>query len=135
MAKTKALISCAVTAQLICGFVLAYANSQFTHNEAHFRQSGNLTLCQVMRKGTFMFYTCDQQILRRACASINLFSSFVVALLTINQLILDKGCRQTKYLKLVSHWDATISRLVGDKGLRYKRDFLPFFTLRSHWAL
>ena len=36
---------------------------------------------------------------------------------------------------LVSHWDATILRLVGDKGLRYKRDFLPFFTLRSHWTL
>ena len=33
------------------------------------------------------------------------------------------------YIKLVSHWDAT----VGDKGLRYKRDFLQFFTLRSHW--
>ena len=36
---------------------------------------------------------------------------------------------------LVSHWDATISRLVGDKGLPYKIDFLPFFTLRSHWTL
>ena len=29
----------------------------------------------------------------------------------------------------------TISRLVGDKGLRHKRDFLPFFTLRSNWTL
>ena len=38
-------------------------------------------------------------------------------------------------LKLVSLWDATISRLVGDKGLRYKRDFLPFFRLRSYWTL
>ena len=28
--------------------------------------------------------------------------------------------------KLVSHLDATISRLVDDKVLRYKRDFLPF---------
>ena len=27
VAKTKALISCAVTAQLICGFVFAYAKS------------------------------------------------------------------------------------------------------------
>ena len=42
----------------------------------------------------------------------------------------------TYLLKLVSaHWDATISRLVGDKGLRYKRIFLPFFTLWSHWTL
>ena len=38
----------------------------------------------------------------------------------------------TVCIKLVSHWDATILRLVGDKGLRYKRDFLP---LRSHWTL
>ena len=33
MAKTKALISFAVTAKLICAFVLAYAKSQFSHNE------------------------------------------------------------------------------------------------------
>ena len=38
--------------------------------------------------------------------------------------------RPHAFVKLVSHWEATISRLVGDKGLRYKRDFLPFFTLR-----
>ena len=35
IAKTKALISCAVTAQLICVFVFAYAKSRFSHNEAH----------------------------------------------------------------------------------------------------
>ena len=29
VAKTKALISCAVTAQLICGFVFAYADCWF----------------------------------------------------------------------------------------------------------
>ena len=34
--KTKALISCAVTAQLICVFVFAYAESRFSHDEAHF---------------------------------------------------------------------------------------------------
>ena len=37
MAKTKALISCAVTAQLICVFVFAYAKSRFSHDEAHIR--------------------------------------------------------------------------------------------------
>ena len=31
VAKTKALISCAVTAQLICAFVFAYANCQFSY--------------------------------------------------------------------------------------------------------
>ena len=34
--KTKALISCAVTAQLICAFVFAYAKYWFSHNAAHF---------------------------------------------------------------------------------------------------
>ena len=33
VAKTKALISCAVTAQLICVFVFASAKSRFSHNE------------------------------------------------------------------------------------------------------
>ena len=32
VAKTKALISCAVTAQLICVFVFAYAKSRLSHN-------------------------------------------------------------------------------------------------------
>ena len=35
IAKTKALISCTVTAQLICVFVFAYAKTRFSHNEAH----------------------------------------------------------------------------------------------------
>ena len=35
MAKTKVLISCSVTAQLICIFVFAYAKSRLSHNEAH----------------------------------------------------------------------------------------------------
>ena len=34
IAKTKALISCAFTAQLICVFVFAYSKSLFSHNEA-----------------------------------------------------------------------------------------------------
>ena len=35
IAKTKALISCAVAAQLICIFVFAYANVWFSDAEAH----------------------------------------------------------------------------------------------------
>ena len=34
-AKTKALISFAVTGKLICAFVFAYAKSRFSHDEAH----------------------------------------------------------------------------------------------------
>ena len=42
IAKTKALISYAVTAQLICVFVFAYAKSRFSHNEAHIFSIQNL---------------------------------------------------------------------------------------------
>ena len=35
VAKTKALISFAVTAKLICAFVFAYANCWFSHEAAH----------------------------------------------------------------------------------------------------
>ena len=37
LAKTKALISCVVTAQLICSFVFAYAKSRFSHDAAHLK--------------------------------------------------------------------------------------------------
>ena len=33
--KTKALISFAVTAKLVCVFVFVYAKSRFSHDEAH----------------------------------------------------------------------------------------------------
>ena len=33
--KTKALINCTGTAQLICVFVFAYAKSKFSHDAAH----------------------------------------------------------------------------------------------------
>ena len=40
IAKTKALISCAVTAQLICVFVFAYAKSRFSYDAAHIVKLG-----------------------------------------------------------------------------------------------
>ena len=36
-AKTKALISCVVTVQLICAFVFAYAKCRFTHDAAQMK--------------------------------------------------------------------------------------------------
>ena len=39
MAKTKALISFAVTAKLICVFVFAYAKSRFSHDAAQMRMT------------------------------------------------------------------------------------------------
>ena len=35
VARTKALISFAVTAKLICVFVFAYAKKRFSHDKAH----------------------------------------------------------------------------------------------------
>ena len=64
----------------------------------------------------------------------NATSSEIIRLSSL-RIRLKKSHTKIKALKLVSHWDATISRLVGAKGLRHKRDFLPFFTLRSHWTL
>ena len=54
--KTKALISFAVTAKLICAFVFAYAKCWFSHDMAHiycfqFRKRGHSlpnTLCFQM---------------------------------------------------------------------------------------
>ena len=42
VAKTKALISFAVTAKLICVFVFAYAKTRFSHDAAHFVEVLNL---------------------------------------------------------------------------------------------
>ena len=42
MAKTNALISCAVTAQLICAFIFAYGKSRFSHDAAHIMIQVNL---------------------------------------------------------------------------------------------
>ena len=39
IAKTKALISFAVTAKVICVFVFAYAKSRFSHDAAHLIQT------------------------------------------------------------------------------------------------
>ena len=44
MAKTKALISFAVTAKLICAFVFAYADFWFSHEAAHIL---NAVLCKL----------------------------------------------------------------------------------------
>ena len=44
VAKTKVLISCAVTAQLICAFVFAHAIIQFSHAAAEVGNSIPATL-------------------------------------------------------------------------------------------
>ena len=51
VAKTKALISFAVTAKLICVFVFAYVKIRFSHNEAHIK-------CPIILKMIIVMYPC-----------------------------------------------------------------------------
>ena len=51
--KTKVLISCAVTAQLICGFVFVYANCLFSHAVAQI----SLIFFQLTSYGGELKYT------------------------------------------------------------------------------
>ena len=46
VAKTKVLISCAVTAQLICIFVFAYAKIWFSRDMAQFGSNIEVTVLQ-----------------------------------------------------------------------------------------
>ena len=54
-----ALISCAVTAQLVCVFVFAYAKSRFSYNEAQIVKTPSvalevsLSIMYVSREATF----------------------------------------------------------------------------------
>ena len=47
VAKTKVLISFAVTAKLICAFVFAYADCWFSHEAAHILQVSLLVSLQI----------------------------------------------------------------------------------------
>ena len=49
MAKTKALISFAVTAKLICVFVFAYADCWFSHEAAHIVGEGHQVKVRALR--------------------------------------------------------------------------------------
>ena len=51
VAKTKALISCAVTAQLICGFVFAYADFWFSDAAAQL----SYIVCMFVSHNLFSF--------------------------------------------------------------------------------
>ena len=72
VAKTKVVISCVVTAQLICTFVFDYAKSRFSHDSAHFMRSiSNHTaftiyLCKIVRL-SWSFVSCF------ICMYINIF--------------------------------------------------------------
>ena len=50
VAKTKALIRCAVTAQLICAFVFAYAKISFSHDADHIIQPQSRSITSLYSK-------------------------------------------------------------------------------------
>ena len=51
VAKTKVLISFAVTAKLICVFVFAYAKCLFSQDAAHFKCAHHLPGCTFTEDG------------------------------------------------------------------------------------
>ena len=55
MAKTKAQISFAVTAKLICVFVFAYAKSRFSHDAAHLQCGINEVVEKVLSPSQIQF--------------------------------------------------------------------------------
>ena len=62
VAKTKALISFAVTAKLICVFVFTYAESQFSHDEAYMwmtRMRQN-QVCAFAQSDQYLVVCCCQ---------------------------------------------------------------------------
>ena len=52
VAKTKALISFAVTAKLICVFVFAYADCWFSHDAVHFHIELVIQSRQLLVRGS-----------------------------------------------------------------------------------
>ena len=57
--KTKVLIKCAVTVQLICAFVFAYAKSRFSNDVAKTRQLSTMLLIRLqMLKLILIFAAC-----------------------------------------------------------------------------
>ena len=60
--KTKALISFAVTAKLICVFVFAYAKKRFSHNEAQLIQLLYYLQNQQLRHNKTCLYAVSNQL-------------------------------------------------------------------------
>ena len=80
MAKTKTLISCTVTTQLICAFVFAYAKSWFSHDMAQL-----VTVCSINagtvfdpRWSTVAFFDCRLSAVHFTSLSTNLRMSRIM---------------------------------------------------------
>ena len=107
VAKTKALISFAVTAKLICVFVFAYAKSQFSHDAAHLIQVNKISfvnrVLKLMWKKvpaadlSLCFHKCKKQVFTWR-GSFGLSVGFImVVLITLVMLGIFFRTRATEY--------------------------------------
>ena len=83
VAKTKALISCVVTAQLICVFAFAYAKSRFSHDEAQLFYVRNLKkiMIPVYVKKSYVISKTYPFLLRSCQAALRKYLHFQSSLL------------------------------------------------------
>ena len=70
VAKTKALISFAVTAKLIWVFVFAYAKSRFSHDTAHMHPSSDAQSHETCKFHVKMDFDQRSDIMSRWMAAI-----------------------------------------------------------------
>ena len=94
--KTKALISCAVTAQLIC-FIFAYAKSRFSHDA----QMRHILSKQPTKKMLIRLYSCKLVCL---FAVIRLYSCKLVCLFAV--------CKCIKHVFSYHPFELDLSRVV-----------------------
>ena len=66
-AKTKVLVSCVATVQLICIFVFAYTKGRFSHDLHNKATSMQTNLSRVTRKPTF--YICENKDPDQLCGN------------------------------------------------------------------
>ena len=87
--KTKALISCAVTAQLICVFVFAYGKSRFSRDETHSMPSIKLVsrFCIKVLMNPISFLVFSKIILGSSHSHLRQFGAITMARLLTSILV------------------------------------------------
>ena len=95
MAKTKALISCAVTAHLVCVFVFAYANRWFSHAKAHISDNQCFAILIIMITISLNSYLLEIYIGLLTGMAIEWFQS------VIYQHCFKKYCANLKVYKML----------------------------------
>ena len=71
--KTKALINCTVTMQLICFFVFTYAKIRFSHNAAHLDFLELHFYCKVPKFSDARKFCCNQSKIQTKRPNLRVF--------------------------------------------------------------